>query len=43
MALMKYGPIYLSVSAQNWIHYKTGVFSNCDNNTAHGVILVGWD
>jgi hypothetical protein len=43
MALQQTGPMYVSLSAQNWENYKSGIFSNCNMSNNHAVLLVGWD
>jgi C1A family cysteine protease len=33
-------PISVAVDASNWSAYRAGVFSNCNTNVNHGVLLV---
>ena len=34
-------PIGVSVDANNWSPYKSGIFSNCKKDLDHNVLLVG--
>jgi C1A family cysteine protease len=36
-------PVSIAVDAENWQNYQSGVFSDCDTNLDHGVLLVGYD
>lgn len=35
-------PVSIAVDAENWQMYTSGVFSDCDTNLDHGVLLVGY-
>jgi len=35
-------PVSIAVDAENWQMYSSGVFSDCDTNLDHGVLLVGY-
>jgi len=35
-------PIAVAVDAENWQFYSGGVFSDCEANLDHGVLLVGY-
>jgi C1A family cysteine protease len=35
-------PVSIAVDANNWQLYSSGVFSDCDANLDHGVLLVGY-
>jgi len=39
---LKINPVSVAVDATNWQFYDSGVFSNCDTNLDHGVLLVGF-
>lgn len=34
-------PVSVSVDAQKWSHYSSGVFNDCGHSTDHAVLLVG--
>lgn len=34
-------PIAVAVDASNWAYYTGGIFTNCDKNIDHAVIVVG--
>jgi len=36
-------PLSITVDANNWSPYKSGVFSNCGSSIDHAVLLVGVD
>jgi hypothetical protein len=35
------GPVSVAVDASNWDFYKTGIFSDCETQLDHGVLLTG--
>jgi hypothetical protein len=40
---IQHGPVAVAVDASNWSRYESGVFSDCQENLNHGVLLVGLD
>ena len=36
-------PISIAADAENWSDYSSGIFSDCDKNLDHGILLVGYN
>lgn len=43
-AVAEYGPVAVSVAADSWVFYGSGIFDGCDKNAIinHAVVLVGY-